>query len=393
MSDTPAVQINPQDIELTQELYKRNLELFKERRRFEELLYRISEGIYATDENYNITIFNHTLEIMTGVKAQDAIGKNVASLIQLTEDDGTPIDIIKYTDPSQNQDTVTKYAVLKNGNKTYYVHIKASLIETKTEGREFLVTISDVTQEKELEKEKDEFISITSHELKTPISIIKSYLWMLESGRGGSMTEKQMLYISKASKGTDRMINLINDMLKVSRMEQGRLEFSYEQIDIKKTIEDTTDEFKLILDQKHLELKMELQETKGVYTDKAKIIEILMNLISNATKYTDEGFIQIKLEPYNNDFAKISVKDTGRGISEEETKKLFQKFQRLDNSYETMAKAGGTGLGLYITKMYMNNLGGSIGVESEGLGKGSTFWILLPFNQETIKKGGPEARL
>lgn len=393
MPDSPAVQINPQDIELAQELYKRNLELFKERRRFEELLYRISEGIYATDEKYNVTIFNHTLEIMTGIKAQDAIGKNVADLVHLTEDDGTPIDIISYTDPSQNQDSITKYAIMQNGDKTYYVHIKASLIETKTEGREFLVTISDVTQEKELEKEKDEFISITSHELKTPISIIKSYLWMLESGRGGGMTEKQLLYISKASKGTDRMINLINDMLKVSRMEQGRLEFTYEMIDIKKTIEDTTDEFRLILDQKKLDLKMDLQETKGVYTDKSKMIEILMNLISNATKYTDAGSIIIKLEPYNEDFAKISVKDTGRGISEDETKKLFQKFQRLDNSYETMAKAGGTGLGLYITKMYMNNLGGSIGVESEGLGKGSTFWILLPFNQETIKKGGQEARL
>ncbi len=393
MPDTPAVQINPQDIELTQELYKRNLELFKERRRFEELLYRISEGIYATTEDFNITIFNHTLEIMTGVKAQDAIGKNISSILQLTSDDGKPIDILKYTDPTQNQDAQASYAVIKNGNKTYYVHVKSSLIETKTEGKEFLVTITDVTQEKELEKEKDEFISITSHELKTPISIIKSYLWMLESGRGGSMTEKQMLYISKASKGTDRMINLINDMLKVSRMEQGRLEFTYELIDIKKTIEDTTEEFRLILDQKKLELKLELQETRGVYTDKAKLIEILMNLISNATKYTDIGSIKIKLEEYDSNFAKISVKDTGRGISEEETKKLFQKFQRLDNTYETMAKAGGTGLGLYITKMYMNNLGGSIGVESEGLGKGSTFWILLPFNQETIKKGGQEARL
>ena len=218
MPDTPAVQINPQDIELTQELYKRNLELFKERRRFEELLYRISEGIYATTEDFNITIFNHTLEIMTGVKAQDAIGKNISSILQLTSDDGKPIDILKYTDPTQNQDAQASYAVIKNGNKTYYVHVKSSLIETKTEGKEFLVTITDVTQEKELEKEKDEFISITSHELKTPISIIKSYLWMLESGRGGSMTEKQMLYISKSSKGTDRMINLINDRLKCSRM-------------------------------------------------------------------------------------------------------------------------------------------------------------------------------
>lgn len=384
------------DIEISQiaeELYKRNSELFRERKRFEELLYRISEGIFATDENGTITIFNYTLEKMLGISAENAIGKNVKEIIKLKDNDENDINISAYYNPKLDLDKLQRSAVLITDYRNYYVHIKSSVIETNTEGKEFLVTVSDVTQEKELEKEKDEFISITSHELKTPISIIKSYVWMLENERGGTLNEKQKMYLSKAMKGTDRMINLINDMLKISRMEQGRLSFSFALVDTKEVIQETLDEIKHIIDQKHIELKVNLNEVSPAYTDKSKLIEILMNLISNASKYTDEGYILIELTQSDPNFVKISVKDSGRGITKEETTKLFKKFQRLDNTYETMAKSGGTGLGLYIIKMYMSNLGGSIGVDSEGLGKGSTFWITLPTKKELINAGGTTAKI
>ena len=247
---------------------------------------------------------------------------------------------------------------------------------------------------RQADRVKDEFISITSHELKTPMSIIKSYLWMMQSGKGGKVTKKQSEYIDKAMQGADRMISLISDILNISRMEQGRLEFTFEYIDLAKLITSIMDEFKFKISEKGLELNLELNKNlPPIYSDKNKVIEIIMNLVNNATKYTDNGSITIKLEMVTANFVRFSVTDTGRGISKDESNMLFKKFQRLDNSYETVAKAGGTGLGLYIVKMYIGNLGGSIGVESEGLGKGSTFWITLPTNSDLTKKGGQFARL
>ena len=392
MTNTPAQLDN--NIDIAKELYKRNIELFKERRRTEELLYRVSEAIYAADEKCTITLFNHTLSKMLNINTEDALGKNVSEIVKLIDNDEEEIDVTDFCKKDQDLSEYPKSAILIAPNKNYYVHVKVSLIDTKTEGIEYLVTMSDVTQEKELENEKDEFISITSHELKTPMSIIKSYIWMLQSGRGGDLNEKQRKYIDKAMKGTDRMINLINDMLKISRMEQGKLEFKFEYIGLATIIKETLEEFELLINEKELYLNLDLDDSVSkVYSDKGKVVEILMNLVSNATKYTDKGGITIKLENAGNDFVRLSVHDTGRGISTEESDRLFKKFQRLDNSYETMAKAGGTGLGLYIIKMYMSNLGGSIGVESEGLGKGSMFWITLPTKSHLTKEKGLHSRL
>ena len=208
---------------------------------------------------------------------------------------------------------------------------------------------------KQLDQIKDEFISITSHELKTPMSIIKSYLWMLDSERNGELNEKQKYYISRAKNATERMINLITDMLNISRLQSGKLQFNIKKANIKKIIDDTVEEFEFKLKKKNLKLIMDIEEPiDTIYTDPSKLREIMTNLISNATKYTDEGTITIKVKQIDNNFIKVLVVDTGRGISEEESRMLFHKFQRLDNSYTTIAQAGGTGLGLYIIKLYIS---------------------------------------
>ena len=238
---------------------------------------------------------------------------------------------------------------------------------------------------KQTDKAKDEFISIVSHELKTPMSIVKSYLWMLTSGRGGKLTKKQEEYLEKASSGTERMINLINDMLSISRMQQGRLEFRLEYVDLYKMINEVTQEISPKIEEKGLKLKRNVKKVRRAYSDSGKVREILLNLISNAYKYTEKGTITVNLTRENKDFVKVEVTDTGRGISEDEAKKLFNKFQRLDNSYQTVAKAGGTGLGLYIVKLYITELGGKINLISEGLGKGSTFEVLIPVKKELVK--------
>ncbi len=384
MADTTAQENTILDSEtIAKELYKRNVELHKERKRTEELLYRVSEAIYAVDEFCRITLFNHALEKLLHVKSAEVLGKHIADVVTLTDEEGNLLDITQYCRFIKTADLpkLPPLAILKTPNKDRYVHIKISPIETDMGYKEHLVTMSDVTREKELEKTKDEFISITSHELKTPMTIIKSYLWMLQSEKGGVLNEKQKDYIEKAVKGTERMINLINDILNISRLEQGRMEFKLEEIDIEEFMHDIYDELEIKTKEKNLYFKLDIKDVKKIYADRQKLREIIINLAGNSVKFTESGGITIRIAPtLDNDFAKISVIDTGPGIEKEQLDKLFQKFHRIDSSYQTMAETGGTGLGLYIVKTYTQKMKGMVGVASEGLGKGSTFWVTLPLH-------------
>lgn len=375
--------IDPETI--TQELYKRNVELHKERRRTEELLYRVSEAIFAVDENLNLTLFNHALERLLHVRSHEVLGKHVNDLINLTDEEGNQLDITSFfhidkaVEPPKLPDT----AILKTPAKDRFVHIKISPIETDQGYKEHLITMSDVTREKELERTKDEFISITSHELKTPMTIIKSYLWMLQTEKGGNLTDKQKNYINKAVNGTERMIALINDILNISRLEQGRMEFKIEAINIAEFIGEVKDEIEIKTNEKNLYLNVDIKGVENVYADRQKLREILINLVGNSVKFTQTGGITIRIAPtIDENYAKISVIDTGPGIEKDQLDKLFQKFHRVDSSYQTMAETGGTGLGLYIVKTYAQKMRGKVGVHSEGLNKGSTFWVTLPVNPQ-----------
>lgn len=236
-----------------------------------------------------------------------------------------------------------------------------------------------------LDNAKDEFISITSHELKTPMSIVKSYLWMLDQEKGGKLNPKQKEYVQRAQSGTDRMLDLINNMLNVSRIEQQKITFKFEKISLTEKVPDMFNVFEARANEKKLKLSLEIDDNVNyVYTDERRLREIIGNLVTNAIKYTDSGSIKLKISKEDNYFVKLSVIDTGRGIEPEEAKKLFHKFQRLDNSYQAVAEVGGTGLGLYIVRLYISNMGGSIGVDSKGKGQGSTFWVTLPTKKSQI---------
>lgn len=367
---------------ITQELYKKSLELYKQQSRVEKLLYRISEAIFAIDKESNLTLFNHTLEDLLSIRAKDVLGKNVNEFIKLETEDGKPYDATVFSKADSEYIDVPDVLVLKATDKNHYVHARVSVIESDL--KEYLVTMTDITREKEFEKSKDEFISIVSHELRTPMTIIKSYLWMLNSGKGGELTEVQTKYITKAMTGSERMISLINDILNISRVEQGKIAFKPEEINLKNFIKEVTEEFKLKAEEKKLELSCTYPEEEiTLYQDKQKIYEILLNLVGNSIKYTDEGSITIIAEKVDNERIRISIKDTGRGIGQDERDQLFKKFQRLSSTFTSAAEAEGTGLGLYIVNLYVSKMGGTVGVESEGTGKGSTFYIEIPFRQKS----------
>lgn len=233
-----------------------------------------------------------------------------------------------------------------------------------------------------LDKRKDEFLSVASHELRTPMTIIRSYLWMLKEGKAGELNAKQREYIELVLKSTERLLHLVNDMLNISRMEEKTLGIETEKIDLINFITSIENEFRIKSKEKNLYLKVERPESiPPIKANEEKLSEIFINLLGNALKFTEEGGITIKVEP-NKEKIKISIIDTGKGIKKEDEARLFKKFSRLDNTYTTVAEKKGTGLGLYITKEYVKKMGGEIGFYSEGENKGSTFWFTLPIWSE-----------
>ena len=238
---------------------------------------------------------------------------------------------------------------------------------------------------KSLDALKDDFVSIASHELRTPMTAIRSYAWMALHRSDMALNEKMEKYLIRVLMSSERLINLVNDMLNISRIEAGKIEINPEPIDLKLLCKDIFDE---VYYSKAIEKKVNfvLQDSKvpKVFADPDKLRQVLLNLVGNSLKFTPgEGSISIDFFSDGNT-VEISVKDTGVGISKEDLGKLFQKFSRLDSSYVASATSGGTGLGLFISKKIIELMHGKIWVASQGLGKGATFTFSLPVASQEV---------
>ena len=230
----------------------------------------------------------------------------------------------------------------------------------------------------ELDKLKDDFVSVASHELRTPMTAIRSYAWMALNRADVPLSDKMKRYLSRTLISTERLINLVNDMLNISRIESGRIEIVPKPFDILKLMDDVFGEISAKAAEKSLHVASLNTQVPLIFADADKVHQILLNLIGNAMKFTPvNGTVTIS---YFTDglVVDVSVKDSGVGMLKEDLSRLFKKFGRLDNSYVAAATSGGTGLGLYICKNLVEMMKGKIWADSEGMGKGSTFSFSLP---------------
>lgn len=248
---------------------------------------------------------------------------------------------------------------------------------------------------KELDKMKDDFVSVASHELRTPMTAIKSYLWLALAGKGGKLSTKQEYYLQRSYNSVDRLIKLVNDMLNISRIESGRIFVSLAKIDIVDLVTEVVEEIKPRIDELKIKISIDFgnkgtlsrSEIKLVIADVDKIKEVVLNLIGNSLKFTEPGGTISIFFTKDGDKIITNVKDSGHGIDAKDMPTLFTKFGMIQGSYATNKKASGTGLGLYISKSIIELHGGEIQGASEGVGKGSTFsFSLLDYSTAMLKK-------
>lgn len=242
------------------------------------------------------------------------------------------------------------------------------------------VKLQELTKKlRELDEQKDEFISMAAHELRAPMTAIKGYLSMILDGDTGEISSKARGYLTDADAINDRLVRLVNNMLNVSRIEEGRMVYQLEVESLSNVSRTAYATFRPEVERKGLKFELDIPKDlkDKVEVDPDRIHEVLANILSNAVKFTDKGSISLKLSQPNPQTVRAEVKDTGPGISKEEKDKLFNKFYRAET---TVGKTTGTGLGLYICKLLVERFKGKLGVESE-FGKGSTFWFELPLAQ------------
>ena len=243
----------------------------------------------------------------------------------------------------------------------------------------------DVTHEQEVDKAKTEFVSLASHQLRTPLTAIKWYAEMLQNDKKNKLNETQKKYMQQVSDGNQRMITLVNDLLNVSRLDLGTFSVEPEATDIVELAKTIASDMTPQLETKHIKLVQDYaKDIPKVVTDPKLMRVVIENILSNSVKYTPEkGQVEISISKDNDNF-KISIKDNGMGIPKSQQDQIFTKLFRADNA--TTSAAEGTGLGLYMVRGIVENAGGKIWFESEE-NKGTTFFVTLPLKGMVKKEG------
>ncbi|MCS7105911.1 MAG: ATP-binding protein [Candidatus Aenigmarchaeota archaeon] len=235
---------------------------------------------------------------------------------------------------------------------------------------------------KKLDVEKDRFISVAAHELKTPMAAISGFAQILQDEEIIKDKEKREKYLKIINEEIKRLSKLVDDVLDLSRIDLGTIKILVEEVKIDEILKEVKDEMTGLAKGKGLYLNVKIErELPNIITDKEKLKRILLNLVSNAIKYTEKGGVTIKAEREDNEI-KFSVSDTGIGIPKEYFSKIFTRFYQIESPYTRKVK--GSGLGLSICKELVELLGGKIWLESE-VGKGSTFYFTLPLKHKENK--------
>jgi PAS domain S-box-containing protein len=345
----------------------------------EALFTSIGDGAIATDEFGKITRINPVALSILGFKESDLLGEWFPKVIVAVNEDDSPVSLIDR--PIAKIFLTGKpifekmYYRRKNGTKVA-VSITASPILLNKKPIGAIEVFRDITLEYEVDRMKSEFISLASHQLRTPLSSVKTYAHMLVDGYLGEVSPGQRSALKTIISAANRMNELISMLLNITRIESGSITVTAKPLSAGKLVEDVVKELQMQANDKNIILRLqEPARTAIVKTDSLLAKEILSNLISNAIKYTpEEGSIDVQVHNRKGNVV-FSVRDTGLGIPKFSQDQIFTKFFRAPNVVRR--ETTGTGLGLYLVKGLSDRLGGQVWFESTE-GKGTTFYCSLP---------------
>ncbi len=345
----------------------------------EALFQSLGDGAIATDQEGRIQQVNQAASHLLGYTKKEIIGQWFPKAIPAYDETGMLINTINrpIIQAILTGKPVTRKAYyLTKAGKLLAVMITVSPIVLNKRPLGAVEVFRDITQESEIDKMKSEFISIASHQLRTPLTSIKTYAHLLSDGYRGKLTPDQDKFMQVILTSIDRMNDLIDILLNISRIEAGKLDIVHKDTDLKRLVLAVMQELRTQAAIKHIDVKLKYNvKSKIAAIDQVLTTEVLSNLLSNAIKYTPvKGEVIIQVKENKKEFV-ISVRDNGYGIPKADQDRIFSKFFRADNAKQK--DPSGTGLGLYMVKKIIDSMGGRIWFESKK-NQGSVFYATVP---------------
>jgi len=367
---------------------KRQIEI--ERRREAASFKALAEGVIAADKDGRIFLCNPAAARVLGVPVETVVGEPIERVLRLFQEDGTVMQTRAFEEAYAGKTVALgerlrlaradDTAVPVSGNVAPYIDD-----DGKTVG--IVAAFRDVTVEREIDRQKSDFISIASHQLRTPMSALRWFLDLLLAGDAGALKPKQREYLGDMSASVTRMIKLIGDLLDISRIESGRTKPNPERIATAAFVESIAREFQPLVRAQDIAFTHQVaKDASSFYADPSLARQAVANVVSNAVKYTPAGgavAVEASVKGHETIFR---IKDTGLGIPAQQQYRVFDKFFRGENvvAQETV----GSGLGLYVVKSIVELSGGRIWFESKEK-KGTTFHIAFPNGPKALPGGAP----
>jgi PAS domain S-box-containing protein len=390
--DVRAIVVNYRDITERKkaEQYLRDLvkQLAAEKATDEALLESIGDGIVATNSEGRIILVNPAFENMLGWTRHETLGKFPKDIILMQDQNAheipearRPLSLALATG---RKITATHYLIRKDQSR-FPALVTATPVRLDKKITGAIKIFHDVSKDIEIDKAKTEFVSMASHQLRTPLTVVKWYVGtLLKEGTNKISREKLKSYLRQIAYTNKDMIDLVNAILNVSRIDLGNLAIEPVPLQLPELLDKTIDEFRVRLRENKLKIEKQYTSLPVMMLDPKLLKVVLENLLTNAIKYTPAGGkVRLAAVQKNNQIV-ISVSDTGIGIPENVRERIFEKMFRADNAIAR--DPGGTGLGLYIVKAVLEKVGGRIDVTSK-LGQGTTFNVFLPLLGMLAQKG------
>ncbi len=365
--------------EMASNLRRSHADLVEAKAHDEAILQSIGDAVFAVNLEGRVSMMNVVAERLTGVEARSALGRKYSEVFRFVHEKDRSKPYPPFVEDAMKIGKATEMTnhtllIRRDGTEIPVADSAAPVRDAKGQISGCVVVFRDVSRERSLDRAKDEFISIATHQLKTPLGGMRWGLDLLRGGDAGKLSKMAKETLDDMNSTAQHMIELINELLDVSRIDQGRVINEPKPVDVRAVVFEAVRETTGAATERGVKVGVQLPEgLPPLVVDPKRFREVVQNLISNAIKYNrPNGRVDVKA---SSDGKKLtfSVSDTGIGVPEEDKARLFAKFYRASNA----KKEEGTGLGLYVVKSFVESWGGTVTVDSE-MGKGTTFTLVIP---------------